>query len=117
MCVPVSLHTSYSMANKKALIDSGASNNFIHPHFAEHMGLRSRMLSQPRKVWNIDGTPNKGGLLTRHIDLDMQTKGIHKEMHFLITDLGGKACYVSVYVYVFGFQFALTCPSISLSWG
>ena len=88
MCIPVSLHTSYSMADKKALIDSGATNNFIHPHFAERMGLGSRMLSQPRKIWNIDGTPNKGGLLTHYIDLDMQTKGIHKEMRFLITNLG-----------------------------
>ena len=48
------------------------------------------MLSQPRKIWNIDGTPNKGGLLTWYIDLDVQTKGIHKEMRFLITNLGGE---------------------------
>ena len=52
------------MADKKALVDSGATNNFIHPHFAEQMGLGLRMLSQPHKIWNIDGTPNKGGLLT-----------------------------------------------------
>ena len=64
MCIPVSLRTSYSMANKKALINLGATNNFIHPCFAKQMGLRSRMLSQPQKIWNIDGTPNKGGLLT-----------------------------------------------------
>ena len=54
------------------------------------MGLGSRMLSQPQKIWNIDGTPNKGGLLTQYINLDVQTKGIHKEMRFLITDLGGE---------------------------
>ena len=90
MRVPVSLCTSYSMANKKALIDLGATNNFIHPHFAERMGLGSRMLSQPWKIWNINGTPNKGGLLTHYINLDVQTKGVHKEMCFLITDLGGE---------------------------
>ena len=90
MHVPVLLCTSYSMANKRAIVDSGAMNNFIHPHFAECMGLGSRMLSQPRKIWNIDGTPNKGGLLTHYIDLDVQTKGVHKEMCFLITDLGGE---------------------------
>ena len=64
MHVPVSLRTSYSMADKKALVDSGATNNFIHPHFVERMGLGLRMLKQPQKIWNIDGTPNKGGLLT-----------------------------------------------------
>ena len=90
MHIPVSLCTSYSMADKKALVNSGATNNFIHPCFTERMGLGSRMLSQPRKIWNIDGTPNKGGLLTHYIDLDVQTKGVHKEMCFLITDLGGE---------------------------
>jgi hypothetical protein len=39
MRVPVSLRTSYSMADKKALVDSGATNNFIHPRFAERMQL------------------------------------------------------------------------------
>jgi hypothetical protein len=78
------------MADKKALVDSGATNNFIHPRFAERMRLGTKRLTQPRKIWNIDGTQNKGGLLTEYIDLDVQTKHIHKEMRFLVTDLGGK---------------------------
>jgi hypothetical protein len=90
MRVPVSLRTSYSMADKKALVDSGATNNFIHPRFAERMRLGTKKLKQPRKIWNIDGTQNKGGLLTEYIDLDVQTKHIHKEMRFLVTDLGGE---------------------------
>jgi hypothetical protein len=88
--MPVSLRTSYSMADKKALVDSGATNNFIHPRFAERMRLGTKKLTQPRKIWNIDGTQNKGGLLTEYIDLDVQTKHIHKEMRFLVTDLGGE---------------------------
>jgi hypothetical protein len=35
MCVPVSIHTSYFMADKKALVDSGATNNFMHPASAK----------------------------------------------------------------------------------
>jgi hypothetical protein len=80
MRVPVSIRTSYSMADKKALIDLGATNNFINPHFAERMRLGTKKLTQLRKIWNIDGTQNKGGLLTEYIDLDVQTKHIHKEM-------------------------------------
>jgi predicted aspartyl protease len=90
MHVPVSLRTSYSMADKKALVDSGATNNFIHPRFAQRMGLGMKKLPQPRKIWNINGTLNKGGFLTEYIDLDVQTEGIHKEMRFLVTDLGGE---------------------------
>jgi hypothetical protein len=39
MCVPVLIRTSYFMTNKKALVDSGATNNFMHPAFAKRMGL------------------------------------------------------------------------------
>ena len=90
MRVPVSLHTSYSMADKKALVDSGATNNFINPRFAEQMKLGMRKLPQARKIWNIDGSLNKGGLLTDYIDLEVQTKNERKLMRFLVTDLGGE---------------------------
>src|SRR5260370_29037352 len=76
------------MADKKALVDSGAHDNFMHAHFAARMGIGTKELPNPRKIWNIDGTMNKGGYLTHYIDLDVQTKGIHKEMRFLLTDLG-----------------------------
>jgi hypothetical protein len=39
MRVPVSIRTSYFMADKKALVDSGATDNFMHPAFAKRMGL------------------------------------------------------------------------------
>jgi hypothetical protein len=47
-------------------------------------------VKQLHKIWNINGTQNKGGLLTEYINLDVQTKHIHKEMWFLVTDLGGE---------------------------
>ena len=88
MHVPVSLHTSYSMADKKALVDSGATNNFMNPCFTEQMKLGTQKLPQLCKIWNIDGSLNKGGLLTNYIDLEVQTKNDCKIMHFLVTDLG-----------------------------
>src|SRR5258708_3351993 len=54
------------------------------------MGIGMKELPNPHKIWNINGTMNKGGYLTHYIDLDVQTKGIHKEMRFLLTDLGGE---------------------------
>ena len=90
MHIPVLIHTSYTMADKQALIDSGAMDNFMHPQFAQQMGIGAKPLPNPRKIWNIDGTMNKGGFLTHYADVDVQTKGIHKEMRFLLTDLGGE---------------------------
>jgi hypothetical protein len=88
MHVPVLIHTRYFMANKKALVDSGATNNFMHPAFAKQMGLGLRELPTPKKIFNIDNTSNKSGMITHYLDLDVCTNGIHKEMQFLVTDIG-----------------------------
>jgi hypothetical protein len=88
MHIPVSICTRYFMADKKALVDSRATDNFMHPNFAKRMGLGMKALSKPKKIFNIDNTTNKSGMITHYLDLNVVTKGIHKEMHFLITDIG-----------------------------
>ena len=88
MRVPVSIRTSYFMADKQALVDSGATNNFMSPGFAKKMGLGMKKLDNPRKIFNIDDTENKSGSITHYLDLDVRTKDIHKEMRFLVADLG-----------------------------
>jgi hypothetical protein len=79
------------MADKQALVDSGATDNFMHLKFATKMGLGMKELPTPRKIFNIDNTTNKSGKIMHYLDLDICTKGIHKEMCFLITDIGSVA--------------------------
>jgi hypothetical protein len=88
MRVPVSIRTSYFMADKKALVDSGATDNFMHPAFAKRMGLGLQKLPTPKKIFNIDNTSNKSGMITHFLDLNVQTDGTNKEMRFLVTDIG-----------------------------
>jgi hypothetical protein len=88
MRVPVSIRTSYFMADRKALVDSGATDNFMHPTFTKKMGLGLQELPQPKKIFNIDNTTNKSGMITHFLDLNVCTNGIHKEMCFLVTDIG-----------------------------
>ena len=78
------------MADIQALVDSGATNNFITPAFAKRMGLGLVPLDKPRKIWNIDNTENKAGSITHFTDLDVQTKGIHRPLRFLVTDIGNE---------------------------
>jgi hypothetical protein len=54
------------------------------------MGLGLKELQTPKKIFNIDNTTNKSGKITHYLDLDVYAKGIHKEMRFLITDIGSK---------------------------
>jgi hypothetical protein len=88
MRVPVSIRTRYFMADKKALVDSGATDNFMHPAFAKRMGLGLQELQTPKKIFNIDNTTNRSGMITHFLDLNVHTHGVTKEMRFLITDIG-----------------------------
>ena len=90
MRIPVSVRTNYIMADIKVLVDSGATDNFISPAFAKKMRLGTIPLARPRKIWNIDNTENKAGCITHFTTLDVQTKGKHTEMTFLITDVGNE---------------------------
>ena len=88
MKIPVSFRTSRAMADKKILVDSGATDNFIDPRLLKRLKLGSRKLDRPRKIWNIDGTNNKAGLLTDYVELEVRTGKETANMEFLITDLG-----------------------------
>ena len=76
MRIPVSIRTSYFTADKNALVDSGATDNFIHPNFVSRMGINPKKLKKPRKIWNADSTENKEGMITHYLDLEVETKGI-----------------------------------------
>ena len=90
MHVPVLIRTRYFMADKKALVDSGAMDNFIHPAFAKRLGLTMTPLEKPKRIYNIDNTSNKLGSITHSLELKVTTKGVDKVMRFLITDIGNK---------------------------
>ena len=90
MRVPVSICTRYFMADKKALVDSGATDNFIHPAFAKRLGLTMTPLEKPKRIYNIDNTSNKSGSITHSLKLKVTTKGIEKIMRFLVTNIGNE---------------------------
>jgi hypothetical protein len=49
MKVPVSFRTLHAMADKNILVDSGATDNFIHPKLLKRLGLGVQALDRPRK--------------------------------------------------------------------
>ena len=88
MRIPVSFQTAYARADKQILVDSGATDNFIHPRLIRQLGLGTQHLPRERKIWNIDGTANKAGMISEFMDLCVQTQGRTEQMRFLVTDLG-----------------------------
>ena len=90
MHIPVLIHTHYFMANKKALMDSRVTDNFIHPTFAKRLGLALTPLEKPKRIYNIDNTSNKAGSITHSLELKVTTKGTDKVMRFLVTDISNE---------------------------
>ena len=88
MKIPVSFRTAYTRADKQILVDSGATDNFIHPRLFRRLALGTQKLERPRKIWNIDGTNNKAGRIAEYVDLSVQTGKKQNKMRFLVTDLG-----------------------------
>ena len=88
MKIPVSFRTAYARADKQILVDSGATDNFIHPRLIRRLALGTQRLERSRKIWNIDRTNNKAGKITDYVDLSVQTGKKQDKMRFLVTDLG-----------------------------
>ena len=88
MKIPVSFRTAYATADKQILVDSGATDNFIHPRLIKRLALGTQKLERARKIWNIDETNNKAGRITEYVDLSIRTGQKQNKMRFLVTNLG-----------------------------
>ena len=80
MKIPVSFRTRYAMANKRILVDSGATDNFIHPKFVKRLHVGTKKLERSMKIWNIDGSTNRAGQLTEYVDLLVKTGKCEEKM-------------------------------------
>ncbi|HEX9503014.1 MAG TPA: retropepsin-like aspartic protease [Patescibacteria group bacterium] len=89
----VQMYTSKVAAEAQALIDSGATENFISPSFISRYNIPTHSLSKPKIVRNVDGTKNQNGNIEElvnfkiaYLKLNGQLK--RKMQTFLILDLG-----------------------------
>ena len=87
--VPFSLMMRSKMADhEEALLDSGATHDFIDQQMAKRLGIGSHRLENPRTIRNADRTVNVSGPLDRFTDLEVYYSGISKVQRFYITNLG-----------------------------
>jgi hypothetical protein len=61
MMVRTYIHSKSKRAETIALLDSGATKNFLNLKYAEWLQLPIKRLPQPRQLFNVDGTENKMG--------------------------------------------------------
>jgi len=84
----ISLYTKKERATKKALLDSRATESFIHPRLIKEARLKKNPLMKPRKVKNINGTLNKAGAVTHMTTFKVKYQGKETCHKFLIADIG-----------------------------
>jgi hypothetical protein len=71
-----------------ALIDSGATKNFLNLLYAKWLQLPIKTLKIPQKLYNIDGTENKAGELQHYADLETRTGTTTTKLQFFLSDIG-----------------------------
>src|ERR1700747_2958801 len=67
--LPIDFHTFKGKAEESALIDSGATGNFIDGKMVQCLGLRTKTLDIPRMLINLDGTENRSGQVSKYCNL------------------------------------------------
>src|SRR5229473_2459884 len=73
---------------KKALLNSRATESFIHPQLAKELALATYLLKKPRQVQNIDGTSNRLGKVTKEAKFQVFHESHCQTHRFLIADIG-----------------------------
>ena len=76
MTVQIFVHSIAKRAEAIALVDSGATENFMNLTYTKWLCLPIKKMSMPRKLFNVDETENKSGELQHYVDLQTRT-GTH----------------------------------------
>ena len=86
--INISVYMWHKMANIRALLDSGATHNFIDRRTVKQLGLGTCHLTQPRQVRNVDGTENQEGAITQYCDLWLRRGSKTNKSRFFVANLG-----------------------------
>jgi hypothetical protein len=70
------------------LLDTGTGGKFIDQNFVRNQKIETKELKYPIKVFNVDGTPNKRGTITKYTWLDLTINGQTRTHNLLVTGLG-----------------------------
>ena len=111
MQLHVFIHLTHKWDEAAALLDSGATENFIQELYAQQLKLPIKCLLYTRPVYNINGTLNKNGHIHSYTNLEMQTGQQRTKLCFFLTDIGNQKL-------ILGYPwFAAMQPNIDWAWG
>jgi len=84
----IQIHSRTLHQDAHALIDSGATDNFISPDLVDHFFIPTINLPKPKIVQNIDRTKNSIGTINQAAYLDLTYNGKKHIHNFYVIDRG-----------------------------
>ena len=88
MTISLTVKMLHKTTRTDALLDCGATHNFIDPRTITSLSMGTRELRTPLNVHNVDGTNNQGGTITQFCNLWIR-RGTHVEkLGFYVANLG-----------------------------
>jgi len=86
--IEVSTTDTSEVHSIKALLDSGATGNFINQDFVQMKGINTWSISRPILVYNMDGSPNEAGQISEVVDIVLRYKTHSKRTFLAVSSLG-----------------------------
>jgi hypothetical protein len=103
MQINFTFRTKLTKTDEIALLDSGASENFIDMSTWEELGIGRIKLPRPIPVRNVDGTSNKLGAIEYFCWLKIKMGRQEEEMKFYLTNIG-KERFILGYPFLWTFN-------------
>ena len=69
-----------------ALVNSGATGDFINRDLAKKKGYQLQRLFQPLKAQNVDGSTNQGGIIHHKVTLHLRIAKTKEKREFLVVN-------------------------------
>ena len=70
-CINISFIFDKNKVAEQALLDSGATDNFIDQRTMDRLNISTRRLARPRILYNVDKTENRSGQITYYVGLEI----------------------------------------------
>ena len=77
--IKVKLHSKYESVNINAMIDSGATEDFIDKRICDKHQTTTKMTQKPREIYLADGNLSEMGPITHIAEVPMEIGG-HREL-------------------------------------
>ena len=88
MTIPLTVNMWHKTTKIEALLDCGATHNFIDPRAIKTLSMGTNLLKQPLLVHNVDGTINRDGTITHYCNLWVRRGKQVEKLGFYVANLG-----------------------------